>query len=384
MSTKILCVDDDPNILSAFQRNLRKQFALEVASGGEEALALMAKNGPYAVVVADMQMPGMNGVSFLSRAQELSPDTVRIMLTGNADQQTAVQAVNQGRVFQFLTKPCSAEVLAMALQSGLKQYRLVTAEKELLERTLNGAIRTLTEILSVVDPQSFGHSQTLRDHMRGFARAQNQADTWALEMAAMLCPVGHVSIPPAVLQKARSGQTLTGQEKDMITRVPQVGSDLISGIPRLEAVAQMIRYQSKNFDGSGFPADEVRGADIPVGARILHVLYDLVRLEERGIARARAIESMQKRVGAYDPAVLAAVSAHFDIFIDAPAGAAPTREVSLRDLRSGMVLVADLLTKDNMLIVRAGTQITPMLLERLHNFAQIAGVQEPVVVQAER
>jgi response regulator RpfG family c-di-GMP phosphodiesterase len=383
MSTKILCVDDDPNILSAFQRNLRKQFSLEVAGGGEEALDLMAKSGPYAVVVADMQMCGMNGVSFLARAQQLYPDTVRIMLTGNADQQTALQAVNLGRVFQFLTKPCSAEVLAMALQSGLKQHRLITAEKDLLERTLNGAIQTLTDILSVIDPQSFGHSQTLRDHMRGFAKAQNQADTWALEMAAMLCPVGHVSIPPVVLQKTRAGLTLTGQEKDMITRVPQVGSDLIAGIPRLETVAQTIRYQAKNFDGTGFPSDSVRGSDIPVGARVLHVLYDMVRLEERGVARTRAIENMQKRVGVYDPDVLAAVSAHFDIFIDKPTEMTATRKVSLRELRSGMVLAADLLTKDNMLIVRSGTQISSMLLERLHNFAQVAGVQEPIGVQVE-
>src|SRR6185369_9959485 len=129
MSKKILCVDDDPNILEGFQRNLRKRFSIDIALGGDPALALIAKQGPYAVIVADMQMPGMNGVEFLVKAREKTPQTVRIMLTGNADQQTAVEAVNQGHVFQFLNKPCPPEMLAGALENGLRQYQLITAEK---------------------------------------------------------------------------------------------------------------------------------------------------------------------------------------------------------------------------------------------------------------
>ena len=137
MSTKILCVDDDASILAAYQRNLRKQFPIDVALGGQEGLDAMANKGPYAVIVADMQMPGMNGVQFLTRAEEIAPDTVRIMLTGNADQKTAADAVNQGHVFRFLTKPCAPEELALMLSAALKQYRLVTAERELLEKTLD-------------------------------------------------------------------------------------------------------------------------------------------------------------------------------------------------------------------------------------------------------
>src|SRR5262249_53231752 len=127
MSTKILFVDDDASILTAFQRNLRKQFALDVAIGGSEALRAMSAKGPYAVLVADMQMPEMNGLEFLKKAEEISPQTVRIMLTGNADQKTASDAVNLGHVFRFLTKPCSTEELAATLKAGLEQYLLVIA-----------------------------------------------------------------------------------------------------------------------------------------------------------------------------------------------------------------------------------------------------------------
>src|SRR5467141_3678823 len=122
MNTKILCVDDDPNILAAIQRNLRKQFSIDTAVGPQPGLAALAQQGSYAVVVADMQMPGMNGVEFLKKVQEQSPDTVRIMLTGNADQKTAMDAVNFGHVFRFLTKPCSPEELALTLTAGLTQY----------------------------------------------------------------------------------------------------------------------------------------------------------------------------------------------------------------------------------------------------------------------
>jgi response regulator RpfG family c-di-GMP phosphodiesterase len=380
MSTKILCVDDDANILAGFQRNLRKQFSLDTAQGGAEALATIEKSGPYAVVVADMQMPGMNGIALLTKVQQIAPDTVRIMLTGNADQHTAMLAVNEGRVFQFLTKPCTPEVLAMALQAGLKQHNLITAEKELLERTLNGAIKTLTEILGTVDPHSFGHSQRLREYMRSYAQTRGQSNAWALEMAAMLCPIGFVAIPPAVLQKYRSELTLTPPEKDMITRVPQVGSDLIAGIPRLESVALNILYQAKNFDGSGFPTDSLAGENIPIGARILRVLNDLVLLERRDIPRTRAIETMQRQTGVYDSAVLQSVAEHFDIFIEKTTAAAPPREIPFRDLHAGMTLAADIRNRDDLLLVRAGTHISPMLMERLANFAQIGGIHEPVLI----
>src|ERR1700691_3098843 len=136
MNDQILCVDDDANILAGFQRSLRKEHALDVALGGAAGLAMMREKGPYSVVVADMQMPGMSGIQFLQEAERLSPDSVRLMLTGNADQKTAMDAVNQGHVFRFLTKPRPAAELAGALKAGLKQYRLVTAERELLENTL--------------------------------------------------------------------------------------------------------------------------------------------------------------------------------------------------------------------------------------------------------
>src|SRR5579862_8246205 len=133
MQERILCVDDEANILAAHQRNLRKQFALEVALGPDEGLAVLERNGPFAVVVSDMRMPVMNGVEFLSRVKQKWPDTVRMVLTGNADVSNAIQSVNQGNIFRFLTKPCPTEQFTHALQDGIAQYQLIKAERELLE-----------------------------------------------------------------------------------------------------------------------------------------------------------------------------------------------------------------------------------------------------------
>ena len=380
---KILCVDDDPNILEACQRNFRKRFSIDTALGGKPALGLMESNGPYAVIVADMQMPGMNGVEFLTLAQRKAPDTVRIMLTGNADQKTAVEAVNKGHVFQFLNKPCPPETFGLALDNGVRQYRLITAERELLEKTVNGSINMLTNVLSSADPISFGCGEILRDYMRTFARALNIAQTWDLESAAMLSAIGYVTIPPDVIQKVRMNRDLTGTEKDMLTRVPEVGAKLVANIPRLESVAKMVLYQNKNYDGSGFPYDSVAGDDIPLGSRILKVLSDLAQLERTALARAKALEIMQSRVGVYDPRVLDAAFVSFDVYLATSTSArSSTRAVGLPDLEPGMTFSADVRTKDGSLIVRAGTSVSQMILERLRNMDALGYLETPIHVDA--
>src|SRR6266404_3838890 len=106
VTRRILCVDDDANTLGGYQRALRGRFSIDTALDGKSALALIASEGAYAVIVADMSMPAMDGIQFLIHARELAPDSVRIMLTGSSAQETAVAAINQGHISQFLTKPC--------------------------------------------------------------------------------------------------------------------------------------------------------------------------------------------------------------------------------------------------------------------------------------
>ncbi len=383
MSNKVLCIDDDANVLTGIQRSLRKQFEIDTAIGALAALKLIEQECPYAVIVADMQMPGMNGVEFLNIARQKYPDTVRIMLTGNADQKTATEAVNRGHIFQFLNKPCPPDKLAQVLTDGIKQYRLVTAERELLEKTLNGSVKVLMEILSLSDPVSFGRAQTVRDQARGVAQLLKLPSTWELELAAMLCPIGHVTLPAELNHKIRSGLDLTGPEKDVCDRVPLVGSNLLANIPRLQAVARIVLYQNKNFDGTGFPADAVQGAEIPIEARIIRVLSDLAQLHSKKSARFKGMEHLREIKGVYDPEVLAVVSRYFELEATANSdGQHGPRAIGVEDLHPGQVLTADIRTVQDVMIVAVGTRITPLIIERLRNFASLEGLKLPIYVES--
>jgi len=135
LKAKILFVDDDASLLASYRRQLRKQYHIETALGGREGLELIEQNGPYAVIVSDFRMPFMNGIEFLASVREIAPETVRIMLTGSADMQLAIQAVNEGNIFRFLTKPCSADVLGESLVTGIEQYQRVSGEREYNEKS---------------------------------------------------------------------------------------------------------------------------------------------------------------------------------------------------------------------------------------------------------
>jgi response regulator RpfG family c-di-GMP phosphodiesterase len=383
MNARILCVDDDRSVLEGYQRTLRKQFTIEIALGGEAGLQAIQTRGPFAVVVADMQMPGMNGIEFLGRVKEAAPTSVRFMLTGNADQATAVKAVNEGHVFQFLTKPCPADMFARALENGVAQYHLLASERDLLENTLRGSVNLLSDVLSIWDPTSFGQGQRLRELMRHISESWRGAPTWELELGAMLSPVGYATVPSAVLEKYRAGLPLTETESDALRRAPDLGSNLITNIPRLENVARIVRYQDKHFDGSGFPADEVAGRSIPIGARILKVLIDMLHLEGRGMTRADALLQMQSRAGVYDPMVLNAAIARFEASpspTDGPESTVIT--VAFRALATGQTIARRVETLDGQVVAGAGMLVTPVLLERLRNFHRSVGVQEPLFILA--
>jgi hypothetical protein len=272
-------------------------------------------------------------------------------------------------------------MLALALQAGLKQYRLITAERELLEKTLNGGIKVLADVLSLIDPLAFGRGEALFSYMRAYVHALTLENSWEFEIAAMLSPIGTVTIPPAILEKFRAGQALTAPEQEILERVPKTGADLLANIPRLESVGRIVLYQQKHYDGSGFPADGVRGEDIPIGARILKVLIDLLELEAQKMPKDAALRLMQQRVGWYDPRVLDATFACFDIYLPDTSVKSQGQPITLKDLCVGQVVLADIQTVSGKTIVMARSRITPVLLARLANFAKFSPVQEPIYIE---
>jgi len=136
MKPRVLLVDDEPNIIHSYSRGLRKDWDLVTAMSGEEGLQAIESQGPFALIVSDFNMPHMNGITFLSETLKVSPESVRMMLTGEGDFQIATRAVNEGNIFRFITKPCPLEQLSRALQEGYRQYRLLQLEKEAHQQEL--------------------------------------------------------------------------------------------------------------------------------------------------------------------------------------------------------------------------------------------------------
>lgn len=372
---RILLVDDDFSLLAAIQRQFRREFAIITAEEGEAGLAILQRDGPFAVVVSDMRMPGMNGVEFLRRVRELAPDAVRVMLTGYADLEAAIAAVNEGNVFRFLTKPCPQEVLANTLRACLEQHRLITAERVLLQQTLNGSIKVLMEILAMVNPEAFGRALRIKRLARILAAKLKVVDAWQVELAAMLSQIGCVTIPPAAIDKIYRGRALMIHEKEMFNKHPKIGYDLIKNIPRLKEVARIIAYQEKRYDGAGFPEDEVHGDEIPLGARILKVALDFDTLESANMAPEEILHTLQKRDGWYDPAILREFASALGI-----AYWGRMRAVGLKDLRTNMIVAEDVRAEGGMLLLARGQEITDTLLRRLRNIAAVTRIDEPLYV----
>lgn len=381
---RILIIDDEKNVLLGLRRQLHKRFDLALATSGDQGLALLRDEGPFAVVVCDMNMPGRTGIEVLGEIAELSPDTVRIMLTGQADLTTVMNAVNHGNIFRFFTKPCAAEVLAAGLAAGLEQYRLVTAERDLLNKTLAGSIKVLTDVLALIDSDSFGRTQRTKRLAKEIAPTLGlERHLWKLEMAAMLAPIGFVALPPGLAKKARGNQPLAPVERDMVDASAETAHKLIRNIPRLQEVAGYVLYQGKNMDGSGFPHDGKAGQDIPVGARILKILNDVAQSLDHGIDARDALQLMAKRENIYDQTLLQKIG---PVILsdqqEADPGDAKVIEIQLSMVRAGDVLhsaVVDQESED--LILSEGTTITELYVERLHNLRQVRKLSAAVLVR---
>jgi response regulator RpfG family c-di-GMP phosphodiesterase len=362
MTQKILLVDDEPNVLQGFKRHLRNNFDFEIAVGGHEAIELFKSSGPFAVVVSDMQMPKMSGIELLSKIRDLNEHTVRIMLTGNADQKTAVDAVNEGNIFRFLNKPCTPEHLEQVLNAALEQYRLVTAEAELLSQTLAGSVRMLTQVLSLAMPQAFGLTQEARTLVRTIAERLNTGPLWQLEMAAMLMRVGCVSLPDDVLSRYLEFRPLSVEDAKLVAQTPTIGKNLVSAIPRLQGVAAIIAAQSD----PPLPST-------PLAARILRVVGDFQRMRSQS-SPYQALKRLRNE-SIYD---LTVVDALTEIITET----CEIREVSILELREGMILEDSIEDRSGRLLLANGTEVHEAMIQKLLVLRRSsAGVREPIHVR---
>jgi CheY-like chemotaxis protein len=367
MLTRVLFVDDDPHALAGFQRTLHGRFEVEVAHGGTQGLQTVAAGPPFAVVVADMRMPSMNGVQFLARVREIAPDTIRMMLTGNADLDCAIGAVNDGSIFRFLRKPCSSTELAATLAEGWAQFEMVRAERELLEETLRGCVKVLTEVLALVNPGAFGRAMRMAEIVRQLAAKTPWLDRWKFEVAALLSQLGAVTLAPEQLSGPGDART----DAHWI-----VARDLIDQIPRLHDVAQMVARQRESHVAAGAYGQSTRDA-VTAGARMLRLAGDLDAALSEGRDYDETIAQLHAADGLYDPALLCHLH---ELERPACAGGA-TLHVRIDALETGMIVQEDVRTSMGLLLVGRGQAITILLRQRLQNFGRVHASEQTVCVK---
>jgi len=376
-SPRILCVDDDVNAVNAMARNLTENFDVSTATGGRAGLQRIDKEkGDFVAVVSDLRMPEMDGITFLRHVEMKAPDTVRILITGDADLQSAVAAVNDGHVFRFLMKPCEELQLQRALQDGVEHHRIMLAERALLEETVTGVISALGRALEMASPDLFSRVEPIKRHVRHMVRALNHPDAWQFEVAAGLAQIGCLSLKPETLQRLANDEALDEQQLLEAEEAPGAAYHLLQSVPRLETVAKMIRDQRQEVDRRAMRDPLSPAHTAAVGSAMLQIAHDLDRMLLQGVSVGRAVLQMKNSPEYYHPKLLNLLA---DYQIDAPS--LGSNVLFVNELNSGMVLLHDVYDLNGNIIAPKGSRLDPTIIDRLQKFAAGVGVEEPIRVK---
>jgi DNA-binding response OmpR family regulator len=353
MASKILIVDDDKNLLDGLRRSLSRRYDMVTAEGAEEGLMAIGSQGPFAVVISDLAMPGMDGIKFLAKVKSSSPNSVRMMLTGHGDYEAAIAAVNEDNLFRFLTKPCPIEGLIKAIDAGLEQYRLIMAEKELLRGTLRGSIKVLVDILNLVSPEAFSRGERVKRLMMAVAKRLSITNTLKFELAGMLSQIGMVAVPQDIVCKRLKGVELTPEEAQIYRMHASVATSLLSQIPRMNEVVEIIGNQLDcrvDLDRSKLPEEAV----------LLNLCLEFDDLDQLGVDKAAAIQNMRDKWLGIAPKIFKG----FEETVFSDDGNLP-RLIPFKEIKVGMVLRQDIFDENNILIMAKGQEITEIAKLRL-------------------
>jgi len=364
---RILCVDDEPQVLQGIRRSLFKVFDITTAESGSAALALLDSGAQFEVVTSDMRMPNMNGAALLTEFRRRVPDVTRILLTGQADIDAAVAAVNRGQVFRFLTKPCAPDELKSALNDAVEQHRLLSSERVLLEQTLVGSVRALSEVLSLADPEVFGPSMRQHARARAVCEGLRLPNAWQVEVASMLSAVGYVVLPSEVAAKLRAGTLLEPKELEMAQQMPGVVERVLSFIPRLESVRALLQ----SYDA--LRARQASNEPVPLQAHVLHAVVEFGILEQQSntVAAIRDLRAAGRHPAAVVEALVAACQPRAPVL----------KRLPLTQVESGMILAADVKSKAGMLMMAHGQVVSDALLQRMKNVHLRVGLVEPILCE---
>lgn len=409
----LLCVDDEQNILKSLRRLLMQEHVhIHTASSGQEALELMQQQH-VDVIISDMRMPSMDGAEFLRRAYAMQPKTYRILMTGYADIQSTVAAVNEGRINRYISKPWNNQELITAIQDGIQlsqlqrdndrlQQRVIAQNQQLkllnqdlerrvelrteqlkqtlqhlkvsmgqTERTNQALLKVLYNQISMNPSIDGRFAIRVSSHCKAVARQlglpKQQQENAGL--AGMLCEIGLSGLAPQLVAKPL--HLFDSNDWQRYREHARFAEEILTPAVALAPVTEMIRHQYELFAGNGFP-DQLSAERIPMGARILAAVRDFHgfiggRLLGRNLAQADAIRMLRQQQGAvYDPQVLIALQEIVARGVTDPMSQLNARQgLSLDELRAGMKLKTNVYNQKNMLLVPEGTVLTEPLIAKL-------------------
>jgi CheY-like chemotaxis protein len=370
MKPKIFYVDDDFVLLGFYANALKDDFDITVTSDPVDGIKTLKNNiaDPFQVIVSDFDMPCMDGVEFLKQAKEIMPDSVRIMLTASSDIHVAINALAQGDIFRLLNKPCASEMIKKNILTGIEQYNLITAEKVLLERTLLGSIGIMMEMLAIFNPEVFSQTIRLRNLSRKLTTRLKTANIWEIEIGILLSQIGCITIPSDIISKYYHGYVMSEEETNIYYSHPISGHKFISKIPRLEKIAEGIKYQFLNYSSKTIQPNEL--------SQFIKLLSDYDRLIQRGKLPKTAIEILHSRSGAYNDLLLQTLEAEVFNVVEGFV----LKSIKVDELQVGMMLADDLCNDKSNVLIRKNSEITEITLELVKNFQRFEQIQESIKV----
>lgn len=370
----ILLVDDEELLLELYTMQLSGEFDILTAQSAARALEELSTNPQIALVIADMHMPEMNGIEFLHCVQQTAPHAVRIMLTSDTEQDVAVEAVNRSAVFRFLKKPCSSEQLAAAIRAGAEYYKLRTAERDMLASTVSGSVALMGELLALVSPLAFGKASRVARTIDELCRRLDVEDAWELGMAATLSQLGCITLPDALIRQAAARGAMAAADAAVWQSHPQLGHDLISRIPRLERVADIVLLQHAVYRPSMKDEAGERNT-VAWRAACLRTALDYDTRIEQQAPPHTALQGLTSVPAAYPPDVLSALNG-----LIRDAGQRGTLGVTLDELRPGMILEENIVDTTGRILLTKGQQIADWLITRLQRMSDTRDIQQPIHV----
>jgi len=368
---KILFVDDEPNLLAGIKRQLYTLFNIDTADSGESALKKIIEDGPFAVIVVDMRMPVMDGLTLLKKVQELAPDTVRMMLTGNVDVQTAQNAINEGNIFRYMIKPFPSVSMVQNLNAAVKQYQLIIAEKQLLEQTLNSIIKLLVDILSILNPMAFSKTQRQLVVVKHIMQELNMDDTWQYEIAVMLSQIGSIILPQHVINLQYSSDKLIPEDIELLDGHPTIAKKLIENIPRLHDVAIMISLQNADLKTLIAPENNYR-QNIILGSQLIRISNEIEKMLSHLMPSDQIINTLLSNPDKFNKKFVQALN-NFKFQRDETL----TISTTVDRLDISMVTAENIVDKNGRILLARDHEINAATIEYLRSFAKRVGIIEP-------